>query len=154
MQEDAAKFMQTALREARKAFAAREVPVGCVIAGVDGRILARAHNLVETKRNATLHAEMSAIGKAVRKTGEKYLMGCSIYVTLEPCAMCAAAIAHAKIKNLYFGAFDAKGGAVANNARVFATSKNLFKVHAEGGIMEEECGRLMSEFFARIRRKR
>jgi tRNA(Arg) A34 adenosine deaminase TadA len=143
--------MQAALKEAVKAAKAGEIPVGCVIAAAEGNILARGHNMVEKRRNATLHAEMVAMARAMRKTGEKYLMGCSLYVTLEPCAMCAAAISHAKIKTLRFGAYDEKGGSVEHNSRIFATSKHMFKPEVAGGIMEEECGRLLSEFFRKIR---
>jgi tRNA(adenine34) deaminase len=145
------KNMRLALREAEKAAAVREMPIGAVIAGADGRIIARAHNTVEAKHNATNHAELLCIAKAMRKTGEKYLMGASIFVTLEPCPMCAAAISLAKIGHVYFGAYDEKGGGVANGARVYETQRNLFKPKVEGGIMAEECGAILTGFFKEIR---
>ena len=104
---EAEKFMKIALKEAKKAELKEEVPIGCVIT-LDGKVFAKAHNLRQTKRLATAHAEILAIEKACRKLGDWRLDGAEIYVTLEPCAMCAGAIANARIKKVYFGAYEKK----------------------------------------------
>ena len=148
------EYMNLALREAKKAFDVNEVPVGAVIISPNGKVLAKAYNLVETKKNVLNHAEILAIQKAIRKCGEKYLMGCSIFVTLEPCYMCAAAISLAKIRNLYFAGYDEKGGAVVNGLKIYDNVKNLFKPNVFSGIYEEKSREMLKSFFGNVRESR
>ncbi len=147
------KYMNIALDEAKKAYKKNEVPIGAVIISSDGKILAKAYNRVEKKQNATLHAEMLAISKACKKTKQKYLMDCSIFITLEPCPMCAMAISLAKIKNIYIGAVDKKGGAVLNNIKIFSNMNNLYKPNINVGILKNESERLLKDFFKNLRKK-
>lgn len=140
--------MQIALALARAAAAADEVPVGAVIVDpADGRIVARAANAMRSLQDPTAHAEILAIRAAAREAGGR-LTGLDLYVTLEPCAMCAGAMVHARIRRLYFGADDPKGGAVEHGARVFTRSGCLHRPETYGGIRERECGQLLREFFA------
>lgn len=118
-------FMKQALNCATRAKSHDDVPIGAVIV-CDGKIIARGENQVQLKHNPTLHAEIVAINRATRKLGQKFLDNCDIYVTLEPCAMCATAISFARIRNIYFAAMDAKGGGITSNARVFDTDKHLW----------------------------
>lgn len=141
--------MQLALEEAEAAAALSEVPVGAVV--VDGRtrdILARARNRVEADGDPTAHAEILAIREAAAKQGEKRLTDCDLYVTLEPCAMCAAAISFARLRRLYFGAYDPKGGGVEHGARVFDHPTCHHRPEVIGGIEERACGALLRAFFA------
>lgn len=140
-------YMGLALKEAERAEKLKEVPVGAVIVDAGGKVVARAHNLVEAKTNATLHAEIAAINKACRKLKSKYLMGCTMYVSLEPCPMCAAAISYVKISRLVFGALDEKGGAIESGIRLFAQAKNLWTPAVGRPIMQEECGKPLKRFF-------
>ena len=143
-------FMDIALAEARAAATAGEVPVGCVIVR-DGAVLARAGNRPVTDQDPTAHAEMLAIRQAARATGSERLSDCDLYVTLEPCAMCAAAISFARIRRLYFGAADPKGGAVDSGVRFFAAPPCHHRPEIYGGIGETEAGDLLRAFF-RVRR--
>lgn len=118
-------FMKQALNLADCARQHDDVPIGAVIV-CDGRIIARGENQVQKKRNPTLHAEIVAINRATRKLGQKFLDNCDIYVTLEPCAMCATAISFARIRHIYFAATDEKGGGITSNARIFETDKHLW----------------------------
>ena len=152
--ENRFEYMKIALREAEKAGDIGEVPVGALIVSPNGKILAKAYNLVEKKKNSLFHAEMLAIQKAMKKVGEKYLMKCSMFVTLEPCPMCATAISLAKIGNLYFGGFDVKGGAVVNGVRLYENAKNIFKPKVFGGICEEEAKSMLKMFFKELREKK
>lgn len=141
--------MLLALKEARAAAALGEVPVGAVIvAGGDGAILATAHNEVETLNDPTAHAELLAVRRAVAARGDKHLLDCDLYVTLEPCAMCAAAIALARLRRVYFGAYDPKGGGVEHGARVFERATINHRPEVVGGLMERDCARLLRAFFA------
>ncbi len=143
--------MEPLLQLATKAAALGEVPIAsCVIAG-DGTVLAQAHNEVETRGDATAHAELLALQAAMKIRGEKYLADCTLIVTLEPCAMCAQAISLAKIKKLVFGAYDVKGGGVEHGARVFSLPTCHHAPEVIGGIMEKECGQLLTEFFQKKR---
>ncbi len=119
-------FMNQAFLSAKKAYQHNDVPIGAVIVR-DGKIIARGENRVQKSKNPTLHAEIVAINHACKKLGQKFLDNCDIYVTLEPCAMCATAISFARIKNIYFAAIDDKGGGITANARVFDTDKHLWK---------------------------
>ena len=134
-------FMKQALVEAEKAYAKGEIPVGAVIV-CNERIIARAHNLTETLTDVTAHAEMQAITSAANVLGGKYLIDCTLYVTLEPCSMCAAAVGWAQIPKLVFGASDEKRG-----YRTFAPNVLHSKCVVKSGIMENECAQLMKKFF-------
>ncbi|MFZ4540716.1 MAG: nucleoside deaminase [Rickettsiales bacterium] len=125
-----------------------EVPIAAAILGPDGAVLATAHNEVELHGDATAHAELLAIRAASEKLGQKYLTGCTLVVTLEPCAMCAQAASLAKIGKIIFGAYDAKGGGVEHGARVFSHPTCHHAPEVIGGVMEAECGALLREFFA------
>ena len=145
------KFMRAALKEAYKAEKEDEVPVGCVIVK-DGKVIARARNAREKSQCATRHAEMIAIEKACRKTGFWRLCGCEMYVTLEPCAMCAGALVNARVDKLYFGAYDKKAGAVETLYRIPTDERLNHRLEVSGGILEEECGAVLSSFFQRKRK--
>lgn len=125
-----------------------EVPIAACVHDAQGKVIAQATNEVEAQKNATAHAELIAIQNACAMRGEKYLMECTLVVTLEPCAMCAAAIAHAKIGKLIFGAYDAKGGGVEHGARVFTQPTCHHAPEVIGGVMEAECSQLLKDFFA------
>ena len=141
--------MDRALAQARRAAEAGEVPVGAVIARLgDGRILAEAHNRVESDKDPTAHAEILAIRAATRALGEKQLPDCALVVTLEPCAMCAQAVAFARLGRLVFGAYDPKGGGVEHGARVFEQATCHHRPEVVGGIRERDCGDLLKTFFA------
>jgi tRNA(adenine34) deaminase len=139
-------FMDMALDEARAAGARGEVPVGCVLVR-DGAVLARAGNRTLAERDPTAHAEMVAIRAAAAALGSERLDGCDLYVTLEPCAMCAGAVAFARIRRLYYGAADPKGGAVDNGVKFFASPSCHHRPEVYGGMAEAEAGVLLKEFF-------
>jgi tRNA(adenine34) deaminase len=139
-------FMDDALAEARAAQAAAEVPVGCVIVR-DSAVIARAGNRTLRDRDPTAHAEMLAIREAARALGSERLTGCDLYVTLEPCAMCAAAVSFARIRRLYYGAADPKGGAVENGVRFFSSPSCHHRPEIYGGIGASEAGVLLKDFF-------
>jgi tRNA(adenine34) deaminase len=139
-------FMDDALAEARAAQAADEVPVGCVIVR-DGAVIARAGNRPLRDHDPTAHAEMLAIRTAAAALGTERLIDCDLYVTLEPCAMCAAAISFARIRRLYYGAADPKGGAVENGVRFFASPTCHHRPELYGGMGESEAGALLKDFF-------
>jgi tRNA(adenine34) deaminase len=141
--------MQLALVQAKQAARKGEVPVGAVIVdSKDGFVIASAHNLTESASDATAHAEMLAIREACARMKSPRLPACDLYVTLEPCAMCAAAVAHARIRRLYFGAYDAKGGGVEHGARFFHQSTCHHKPEVIGGLEESASAALLKEFFA------
>ena len=143
-------FMAEALKEAEKAYALGETPIGAVIVK-DGEIIATAHNLRETGKNALYHAELIAIDAACKILGGWRLHQCDLYVTLEPCIMCSGAIHHARIKNLYFGASDPKGGAVLSALNA-PTADTLFcHTNCEGGILLDECSGILKRFFRDLR---
>lgn len=139
-------FMAKALDEARAAGARGEVPVGCVIVR-DGAVVARAGNRTLTDRDPTAHAEIIAIRAAAASLGSERLDGCDLYVTLEPCAMCAGAVAFARIRRLYYGADDPKGGAVDNGVKFFASPSCHHRTEVYGGLAEAEASALLKEFF-------
>ena len=138
--------MDDALAEARAAQAAGEVPVGAVIVR-DGAVIARAGNRTLRDRDPTAHAEMLAIRAAAAALGSERLTDCDLYVTLEPCAMCAAAISFARIRRLYYGAADPKGGAVDNGVRFFASPTCHHRPEVYGGMSESEAAGLLKDFF-------
>ena len=146
------KFMQAALEEAKLAATSFEVPVGAVIVK-DSRIISAAHNLCEREENALLHAEVLAINSAMKKLGTSRLEDCDLYVTLEPCAMCCGAISHARIRRLYFGAYDKTGGCVVSNLELFNKKSPLLQIEYYCGIMESDCSAILTEFFSELRNK-
>jgi tRNA(adenine34) deaminase len=141
-----ASFMDMALDEASAAGARGEVPVGCVIVR-DGAVVARAGNRTLADRDPTAHAEIIAIRAAAASLGSERLEACDLYVTLEPCAMCAGAVAFARIRRLYYGAADPKGGAVENGVKFFASPSCHHRPAVYGGLAEAEAGALLKTFF-------
>jgi len=139
-------FMSAALEQAHAGAAVGEVPVGCVIVR-GGKVIARAHNRTLTDRDPTAHCELVAIRDAARSLASERLVDCDLYVTLEPCAMCAAAISFARIRRLYYGAADPKGGAIENGVRFFASSTCHHRPEVYGGIGEVEAATLLKDFF-------
>ena len=139
--------MEIALDEARAAAARAEVPVGAVVVGPDGAVLARAGNRTEQDHDASAHAELLALRAAGRALGSPRLPGCDLYVTLEPCPMCAAAIGLFRIRRLIFGAYDPKGGGVEHGARVFAVPTCPHRPEVIGGVRETEAADLLRAFF-------
>ena len=145
------KFMEAALKEAKKAYDKEEVPVGAVIVK-DGKVIARAHNLKEIKKDTTKHAEILAIQKASKKLNAWRLTDCEMYVTLEPCSMCAGAIIASRIKKLYIGTMDLKTGACGSVLNLLDYNFN-HKVEVEKGIMQKECEYILKDFFKKLRKK-
>jgi len=139
-------FMQRALDEARAALAQGEIPIGAVVV-CRGRIIARAHNLTETLTDVTAHAEMQAVTMAANELGGKYLSDCTLYVTVEPCAMCAGALGWAQVPRIVYGAPDPKRG-----YRLYAPRTLHPKAAVTAGVMENECSRLMTDFFQSLRK--
>ena len=145
------KYMKEALKEAKKAYEKLEVPVGAVIVK-DNKIIARAHNLKETKKDTTNHAEILAIQKASKKLEAWRLNDCEMYVTLEPCSMCAGAIINSRIKKIYIGALDNKTGAAGSVLNLFDDYTFNHKVEVEKGIMVEQCETILKDFFKMLRK--
>ena len=143
--------MREALKEAKKAYLLGEVPVGAVIV-YDNKIIARGHNTREIKQSVLGHAEINAIQKASKKIGSWRLEDCDIYITLEPCPMCSGAIIQSRIKNLYYGATDPKTGACRSVLNLFENPFN-HKVNVIGGVLEDECSRIIKDFFKELRQK-
>ena len=139
-------FMDRALELARMAASLGEVPIGAVVVR-SGRIIAEAHNSPRTDHDPTAHAEIAAIRAAAKALGDERLTSCDLYVTLEPCAMCAGAIVHARIARLYYAASDPKGGAVEHGARVFEHPQALHRPEVYSGMGEAEAAGLLREFF-------
>jgi tRNA(adenine34) deaminase len=142
--------MDLALAEARAAAAAGEVPVGCVIVR-NGEVVARSRNRTLTDHDPTAHAEMLALRAAAAAIGSERLVDCDVYVTLEPCTMCAGALSFARIRRLYYGAADPKGGAVESGVRFFSASTCHHRPDVYGGIGEQEAAALLRSFFAKRR---
>ena len=145
------RFMQTAFNEALRAKEQGEVPVGAAIFK-DGELVAAAHNRTEQTKDPTAHAELLAIRLALKKLGTKNLAGCALYVTLEPCAMCAGAIHLCKMDRLYFGAYDTKSGACGGHTDLARSGCFDYKTEIYGGIGELECEKLLTSFFQSIRK--
>ncbi len=143
-------FMSVALHEAEKAYKKGETPIGAVVVK-DGKIVSRAHNLRETKKNALYHAEVLAINKACKKLGGWRLHECDLYVTLEPCIMCSGAIIQARLKNLYYGATDEKGGAIVSIANLPKIQGLCHHINCEGGILADKCSGILKDFFKELR---
>ena len=145
------KFMKEALKEAEKAYEKLEVPVGAVIVK-DGKIIARAHNQKETTFDTTKHAEILAIQKASKKLKSWRLLDCDMYVTLEPCSMCAGAIINSRIRKVYIGSNDEKTGAVGSVLNLFTDYKFNHNVQFEKGILDNECKKILQDFFKALRK--
>ena len=144
-------YMEQALKEAEKAYKKLEVPVGAVIVK-DGKIIARGHNQKETKTDTTKHAEIIAIQKASKKLKSWRLIDCEMYITLEPCTMCAGAIINSRIKKIYIGAMDEKTGAAGSVLNIFEDYTFNHKVEVEKGIKQEECENILKQFFKELRK--
>ncbi len=145
--------MRLAIREAQKALLIDEVPIGCVIVK-DGKVIARGHNKRETNQEVIGHAEIEAIRKANKKLKSWRLVNCDIYITLEPCIMCMGAIIHSRINNVYYGAKDYKGGAVESSINVLEAKNINHHPNVEGGILEDECSLIISNYFKEKRIKK
>lgn len=143
-------YMKEALKEAVKASKKLEIPVGCVIVK-DGKIIARAHNQKETKCDTTKHAEIMAIQKASKKLSSWRLLNCEMYVTLEPCAMCAGAIINSRIKKVYIGTLDPKTGVAGSVCNLFLDYTWNHKVEIQTGILKEQCEKEIKDFFKKLR---
>jgi len=146
------QYMQEALKEAQIAFSDDEVPVGAVVVYED-KIIARGHNQVERLKDPTAHAEMLALTSATNYLHSKWLNGVSIYVTIEPCTMCAGALVLARVKNLYFGAKDPKAGACGSITNIANCKKLNHRIKVKNRILEKECGSLLKDFFKEKRAK-
>lgn len=142
------KFMKAALKCAQKAFDEGEVPIGAVVV-LDGKIIARGHNRRTKRQIATAHAEIEAIEKACKKLKSWRIPECELYVTLEPCPMCMGAMLNARIKKVYFGAYEAKGRSMTE--QLAASNLLNHKIEVEGGVMQDECSRTLSTFFSQMR---
>lgn len=147
------KFMREAVRQAKKAYAKEETPIGCVIV-YDGKIIARGYNKRNEKKNTLAHAEISAIHKASRVLGDWRLEGCTMYVTLEPCPMCAGAIVQARIPKIVIGSMNPKAGCAGSVVNLLQMQGFNHCVEIESGVLEEECSQMMSGFFRELRLKK
>lgn len=147
------KYMRAAMKEAYKAELKDEVPIGAVIV-YDGKIIARAHNTRQTKQISTHHAEILCIEKACRKLNSWRLEGCDLYVTLEPCPMCAGAIQQSRIRKVVFGAYDPKGGFFGSNFNINEVKGLNHYPEVEGGVLKEKTAQLLKDFFKKKRERR
>lgn len=147
------KFMKEALKEAQKSYKKEEIPVGAIIVK-DGKIIAKGHNLKETKTDPTKHAEIIAIQKACKKLQTWRLTGCTMYVTLEPCSMCAGSLIQSRLDKVVIGTMDEKTGACGSVLNLLADYKFNHIVQIETGIMQEECKTILQQFFKELRAKK
>ena len=147
------KYMHAAIREARKAYALEEVPIGCVIVYQD-KIIARGYNRRNTDKNTIAHAEMTAIKKASKKLGDWRLEGCTMYVTLEPCQMCAGAIVQARIDKVVIGSMNPKAGCAGSVLNLLEIPSFNHQVEIQKGVLEEECSHMLSSFFKELRERK
>lgn len=147
-------YMKQALKQAQKAYSIEEVPIGAIIVK-NGEIISRAYNQREMSCKSTAHSEIIAIEKACKKMGSWRLNDCEMYVTVEPCPMCAGAILNSRMKKVYFGALDEKSGAVVSNLQMLDLDKTFcnHKVEYETGLLQDECQSLLKEFFSKLRGK-
>ena len=144
------KYMKAAIRQAKKAYALDEVPIGCVIVQ-DGKIIARGYNRRNTDKNTLAHAELTAIRKASRKTGDWRLEDCTMYVTLEPCQMCAGAIVQSRMKKVVIASMNPKAGCAGSVLNLLQMAAFNHQVEIERGLLEEECSKMLSQFFRELR---
>lgn len=147
------KFMKAALKEAKKAYLIEEVPIGCVIVQ-DGKIIARGYNRRNTDKNTLAHAELAAIKKASKKTGDWRLEDCTMYITLEPCQMCAGAIVQSRMKEVVIGAMNPKAGCAGSVLNLLQVPEFNHQVEITKGVLEEECSGMLRQFFAELRAKK
>lgn len=150
MMDEQERFMKEAIRQAKKAYALREVPIGCVIV-YEGKIIARGYNRRNTDKSTISHAEMNAIRKASKKLGDWRLEGCTLYVTLEPCQMCAGAIVQARVDKVVIGSMNPKAGCAGSVLNLLEMDGFNHKVIVERGVLEEECSAMLSGFFRELR---
>ena len=146
-------FMKQAIRQAKKAYALEEVPIGCVIV-YEGKIIARGYNRRNTDKNTLAHAELIAIKKASKKLGDWRLEGCTMYITLEPCQMCAGAIVQARVSQVVIGSMNPKAGCAGSVLNLLQMAQFNHQVELEKGVLEEECSSMLSEFFRELREKK
>ena len=147
------RYMKEAIKQAKKAYALDEVPIGCVIVQ-DNKIIARGYNRRNTDKNALAHAEISAIKKASKKTGDWRLEDCTMYVTLEPCQMCAGAIVQSRMKKVVIGAMNPKAGCAGSVINILQMKQYNHQAEMENGILEKECADMLSTFFKELREKK
>ena len=147
------KFMKAAITQARKAYAIDEVPIGCVIVQND-KIIARGYNRRKIDKNTLAHAELSAIRKASKKTGDWRLEDCTMYVTLEPCQMCAGAIVQSRMKRVVIGSMNAKAGCAGSILNLLQMQQFNHQVEITRGVREEECSQMLSQFFRELRERK
>ncbi|MGN0418375.1 tRNA adenosine(34) deaminase TadA [Anaerostipes faecalis] len=147
------KYMKEAIKQAKKAAAIGDVPIGCVIVA-DDKIIARAYNQRNKKKTTLAHAELLAIQKASKKTGDWRLEQCTMYITLEPCQMCAGAIVQARIPKVVIGAMNPKAGCAGSVLNILQVDAFNHQVEIEKGILEEECSNMMTDFFRDLRKKK
>ena len=152
-EEEKLFFMQEAISEANKAKAVEEVPIGAVVV-YRGEIIGRGHNLREHSQDATSHAEMFAIRAACKELESWRLEECQLFVTLEPCPMCSGGMILSRIEEVYFGAYDPKGGTAGSLMNLLTDERFNHRAYVEGGILEEECGQLLTNFFREIRARK
>lgn len=146
--------MRLAIEEAMKAGRMDEVPVGAVITDDNDRLISRAHNLTETNRDPTAHAEILAIKAAAAETGSWRLTGCTIYVTLEPCVMCAGAVVNSRMSKLVYGAYDTKAGAVSTLYNIGRDGLLNHRFDTEAGVLDTECKKVLQDFFRNLRSRK
>lgn len=147
------KFMKAALKQAQKAYAIDEVPIGCIIVQ-NGHIIARGYNRRNIDKNTLAHAELSAIRKASKKTGDWRLEDCTMYVTLEPCQMCAGAIVQSRMKRVVIASMNAKAGCAGSVLNLLQMQQFNHQVEITQGVLEEECSRMLSSFFRELRERK
>ena len=147
------KYMKEAIRQAKKAYALEEVPIGCVIVQ-NNKIIARAYNRRNTEKNTLAHAELSAIKKASKKTGDWRLEDCTMYVTLEPCQMCAGAIVQSRMGKVVIGSMNPKAGCAGSVINLLQMKQFNHQVEMETGVLQEECSEMLSGFFRELREKK
>ncbi|MEE0418819.1 MAG: tRNA adenosine(34) deaminase TadA [Lachnospiraceae bacterium] len=147
------KFMKEAIRQAQKAYALDEVPIGCVIV-YEGKIIARGYNRRNTDKNTLSHAELTAIKKASKKLGDWRLEGCTMYITLEPCQMCAGAIVQARVSEVVIGSMNPKAGCAGSVLNILQMEEFNHQVTVTRDVLKEECSRMLSQFFRELREKK
>ena len=147
------RYMKAAIKQAKKAYAIGEVPIGCVIV-YHGKIIARGYNRRNIDKNTLSHAELNAIKKASKRLGDWRLDDCEMYVTLEPCQMCAGAIVQSRIKKVYIGSMNPKAGSAGSVINLLQVKEFNHQVEIESGILQEECSEMLSDFFKNLRKRK
>lgn len=147
------KYMRQALKQAQKAYALEETPIGCVIV-YEGKVIARGYNRRNTDKNTLAHAELGAIRRASRKIGDWRLEGCTMYITLEPCQMCAGAIVQARVSRVVIGSMNPKAGCAGSVLNLLQMSQFNHQVELTRGVLQEECSQILTEFFRQLRERK